>query len=374
MKLTCKKSHCGCGRQVISFVLVLAILASLSLCAVADGIDETKEYENEVITDEFVQEYALRFMADSQKDASSLSVRDFYHLKNGNGVLTGYYITFDTEEGAAGYTLLSLASLDTPIVEFAFEGPGLLPQDVVCAVADTDVVDGSNMEEDSASDLIFTGAEQLYIPIDENLYYSVYDQETFSSEQVFAAGIQPCKAIGPGILDWNDASIKNSSVFKISSFGSGSDYWLSSDFHDEDTVCSPTTATNILWYWSKMRNKSSILAMVPGCGSGNFDKAEAIFWRVVNKMGTIGDSGTLTMNILSGYIGYFGEQAGMGKWNYKSIGTGSPFGTYQTALKDNCPIHLSLSTGTNRHGVMNMGYAESTTGTPYLMVMDCWND
>lgn len=60
--------------------------------------------------------------------------------------------------------------------------------------------------------------------------------------------------------------------------------------------------------------------------------------------------------------------------NYKSIGTGSSFGTYQTALKDNCPIHLSLSTGTNRHGVMNMGYAESTTGTPYLMVMDCWND
>lgn len=145
--------------------------------------------------------------------------------------------------------------------------------------------------------------------------------------------------------------------------------------------CAPTAGTNVLWYWGKMKNRWNVMGKLTGYSTDKA-KAQAIFDTLTLYMGTIpGLIGTWRQNILSGYQAFFGVQpSDGGVWNYLNIANGASFNTYKTNLHDDCPIHLSLRTNTpgtsggEGHSVMNIGYGYSTVGTPYLFVMDGWNN
>ena len=64
-------------------------------------------------------------MQTSQED-SSIEIDDFVRLYGTDGMITGYYITFQKDGQPAGYTLLSLVSGEDPLVEFSFESNGVL--------------------------------------------------------------------------------------------------------------------------------------------------------------------------------------------------------------------------------------------------------
>ncbi len=149
----------------------------------------------------------------------------------------------------------------------------------------------------------------------------------------------------------------------------------------EGGVCAPTAAANILWYWGKKRGKRSVLDHWYVSGyTYDSDTQDRIFEWISKCMNTSTSSGTTRANIKSGYQKFFDSPAGpIYSWNYKEIPNGAAFSEYETALKSNCPIHLSLRYRENLfsqqgHSVFNFGYAKSTTGTPYLFVMNGWHD
>lgn len=353
-------------KRIIAFFLSLIMCSGLTISALAT--DTTPD----IPSDTEVQDYALHFMTASQ-ETTSISIKDFIHLYNHDGQLTGYYITFSNQNMPAGYMLLSLISGEDPVVEFSFEGAGPLS----LSMASYEAVSGTNSianGTDPSKNIIFTGAGELFIPTQQGSLYSVYDQEYTSTTSVMSSGDEV--DIYDGIIDWSEASIDSSSVKKISSFGEGTDYWLMTDF-SSGNVCTPTAGTNVLWYWGYQRNCSSVMDKVSS-SSGNKNKAKAIFNKLYSVMGTDVEDGTEDSKIIKGYREFFGTGVG-DVWNYRALIDGSTFEKYKLELNNNCPIHLVLHTkdsifdkGTG-HCVMNFGYAESTSGTEYLFVMDGWN-
>ena len=183
-------------------------------------------------------------------------------------------------------------------------------------------------------------------------------------------------SIYDGVIDWSDAGLDTSSVFKINDFGAGTDYWKMETFSGGG-VCAPTAGTNILWYWGFGRGASSVTSKVSNI-SGNLNKASHIFDVLYDGMGTTTIGGTWDTKVPDGYEEFFGESAGQGTWNYATISKSSSYNVYKDALDEQCPIHLQIRMNnnpftTNGHDLFNFGYASGTDGTQYLFGMDGWN-
>lgn len=301
------------------------------------------------------------------QEKDDIWIRDFSPLTDGGSNVTGYYITFNDSEAPAGYLLLSLISGEPSIIEFAFEGPGIIDFE-----ASEISADGNSGTED----IILTGPGELYLYGGGGKYYSVYDHEMV--DDGIQTVISPRSSISSGILDWSEAGIKNSSVFKISNFGSGGDYWIVEDFDHPDGGCTPAAGTNILWYWCKKRYCKSIDMRVPFPAS-DFDMANTIYTSLRTGMKTDDKQGTYGNMIINGFEFFFVHPADSnGPWNYKYFDSGTSFSSYKTALNGNCPILFNMATKPlsngkrDGHSVMAMGYAQNNSGTNYLMVMDGW--
>jgi hypothetical protein len=176
--------------------------------------------------------------------------------------------------------------------------------------------------------------------------------------------------IGDGILDWADANIDSSSIVKIPSFGSGTDYWLMTDFNDGN-VCSPTCATNILWYWG---NQKGYTWCIENGDKTGYELAQGLFTAMSLQMATVPPLGTLDIFIRDAYTNFLSFRGS--NFNTRVLSQ-NVYSDFTAAIDDNCPIHTMLrneslfSTG---HDVMTFGYGESNTGTEYLFVMDGWNN
>lgn len=110
---------------------------------------------------------------------------------------------------------------------------------------------------------------------------------------------------------------------------------------------------------------------------GSYNKAMSIFHTMYSGMKTSDEHGTIDTNVPNGYNNYFVYQKG--KWNYKFLSAKSSYGDFKNALNDNCPVHLQLRMSnypweSEGHDVFALGYASSTSGTPYILVMDGWNN
>lgn len=293
-------------KKLLALLLSLVLCVSLAIPAfAADGTSNSN-----IIPDNEVQNYALNFMTTSQNN-ENITIDDFIHLYDTTDQLTGYYVTFTDNGTPAGYVLLSLISDADPIVEFAFEGSGPLstnsaPNEVM---AITNSI-ASNDNQDAK--ILYTGAGQLYVETKDNALYSLYDQEYIPAANSISSGNKV--DIYDGIINWDEANI-DGDPYKITDFGAGTDYWLMTDF-SSGGVCTPTAATNVLWYWGKQRGCDSVMDKVSS-QSTNTKKAKAIFDIMYDAMGTSTEDGTPDANILDGYKEFFGEASGKGAWAYK---------------------------------------------------------
>lgn len=361
-------------KRFVSLFLALIMCFGLSTPSLAVNVNKS-----EALSDKAVMAYALNFMTEAQNN-HSLKIKDFIPLYLNNEQISGYYVTFCDKDVPAGYVLLSLLTEGSPVVEFSLEGSGPLEiaeaSNQLSAVKFTD----ESLNIVDKEKILYTGPGQLYISIDSKKYYSVFDNKireipldtaTLNSESSGSI------SISGGIIDWANASINTNSVFKIKNFGEGTDYWLMTQF-SSGAVCVPTAATNILWYWGKMRGSSKVMSEVSGYGTDKA-KATAIFNTLKKFMGTDLENGTKDSKTYAGYSGFFGSPPD-GQWNYKILSNGTSFNTYKTELNNNCPIQVILHTKDglldkgDGHHVMAFGYANSTSGTPYLFVMDGWNN
>lgn len=73
---------------------------------------------------------------------------------------------------------------------------------------------------------------------------------------------------------------------------------------------------------------------------------------------------------------FFGAGTG-GGWNYAVVG--NTYGEHKAALHDDSPLMINVwkyeeeRDETVGHSTMGIGYASSTSGTPYLATMEGWN-
>lgn len=373
--------------RMLAVVLITSIFAFLSFgnnCIQADEltqgnifgeqVSDPTEYNKRI--DEFIQKYSLDFMRSSTGSAG-VNISDCKRMYDIKNTLTGFLVTFTDRGKDSGYVLISLLTEDSPIVEFS--------------------LDGSFPVTLYGSELIYTGPDQLYVSNTRG-YFSVADNEIVQRREIedqyqryidsqpeIESRINQMRSnaypsIYDGIIDWNKSSLNTSSVFKIAQFGQGEDYWLMKELDvPGNSVCAPTAGTNVLWYWGFKRNSTSVSGKVQGI-SGNQNKAKKIFGTLKSGMLTNNSGGTWDPLVLNGYQKYFQtipQQGGI--WNYRYITYSNGYSAFVNALKDNCPIHLMLrfddnSWARNMHDVFAIGYANSTSGTQYLLVMDGWNN
>ena len=234
-------------------------------------------------------------------------------------------------------------------------------------------------EDSPEAQIIYRGPEQIYLPVEGDTYYSVYDGETTTLE----TGIMPCNGPMDDIYDWSAVSIKNSTVFKIKNFGSGSDYWLMKDFDSSNTNCAPTAATNVLWYWGLKRGCNRVLYSSVVSGQMGYErKAKKMHDILYKGMNTDPEEGTEPQNVLNGFEAFFGSRDTK-IWNYAEYYQNKETNSYILntdfiqALNDHCPMHLAVYVRNeenafkwNGHATMAFGYAYSTSNEFYVFVMD----
>lgn len=359
----------GSSPKLLCLFLCLALTVP---CYATNGLDYTPTSEEDIIN------YALHFMSASQADRK-LDVSNFIHLTDGNGQDTGYYISFSSNGIAAGYLILSLLTEGSPVVEFSFEGYGPIETANVLMEAEGLAVEDRSNNQIISTEIVYTGADSMFIPLQTGEYWALYQQELvdlseYTENEISVQNMNGDVDIYQGIIDWSEAKINSNSVFKIDKFGSGTDYWLMTQF-SSGNVCSATAATNILWYWGYQRGCSSIMNRI-SAQPGNFEKASLIFDLVRIGMHTSETDGTNMNNILGGYSTFFGSTS-RGEWSHAEIANGSSFDKFETMLRRNLPIHLSVRTNAipflgKGHDVMAMGVAESISGEDYIFVMDGW--
>ncbi len=280
--------------------------------------------------------------------------------------------------------LLSLISGENPIVEGAFEGGGLFDTEEAASLFAETQLATLDDEDSPEAQIIYRGPEQIYLPVEGDTYYSVYDGETTTLE----TGIMPCVDIAAGIITWKQAAIKNSSVYKIPYFGAGTDYktmWYYYDTNKDSQThsglgvkeihnCVPTTVANILWYWGAKRGRYSVTDRFSSSYSVE-DKMNYIYRFVKSAMYTSDKDGTFPEYFLWGYEGYLGNESS-GTWSSQAL-RGTTINAYKPALDAECPVHMTLYAHTNKseasHAVMCFGYAQSTSGKNYLFIMDGYN-
>lgn len=354
-------------RRLVIICLFLSLMLSVTAVAAEDvGIPSDKE----------VMCYALSYMQKSQENMN-LDVKDFVHLYDFNGNITGYYVTFSDNSTAKGYMLLSLISGVDPVVELAFDGMGPLYyslKQVDTSIVSYEAVSGIHTDdfESVYSNVLFLGPDRLYVPLIENNYYSVYEQKIETINQSESDAMMASVDIYDGVINWNDASINPSSVFKIQSFTTGNNYWLATDFVIPDPGnCASTALTNVLWYWGHDRNRASVNSRTAGTTS--IGRASSIFNVIENSL----SAGNTKIQALTNF--FSAQPSPGGTWNYTNIPNGSLYSSFTNALNNNCPLYLGVHTtanasGTNDigHGMFCLGHAKSTSGVYYLIVMDGW--
>lgn len=347
-------------KKFLSSILALVMMLTLAVPSFAAESQMTVEQASEQV--------ALSFMQNSLNEPVEIEeTTPFYDLNNN---ITAYHISFSLNGTPSGYVLISLLNLDNPIVEFSFEGSGL-----VSTIAENQIKSRSNTT--NSDNIYFLGAGGLYTGNPYTELQNVYDGEVYPAQQVNESYLESLAAtpmpmndvvIADGILDWADSSIDSNSIEKIKDFGSGTDYWLMDQFSDGN-VCSPTCATNILWYWGVQRGYEWVVENGDKTG---FDLADGLFTAMSLQMGTIPSLGTLDAWVKGAYNNFI-EFRGT---NYSlTTLTKNKYSDFTAAVDSDHPVHTMLrneslfSTG---HDVMTFGYGESTSGTDYLFVMDGW--
>ena len=350
-------------KKVLSCITVLlALLLCNTVTPIFANDSQIKDYDLCSV----VEEKSLIFMEKSTgKDVDIKNTTIFWDLQ---GRPTAYCVSFENNNEDSGYTLVSPLNMDNPLIEFAFEGPGIV-----------DTINRTINKEgtyDLSNSIIYLGPGLLFVadwkyselidPITQigydldtikNTISDVYESYGLSSFDVYS-----------GIIDWNPSLIPSSSINMIPSVGSYSNYWLMTDFSNGE-VCSPTAATNILWYWGEARGRSWVTQVA---GMSGLTKATYIFNILFNEMGTSTTLGTADSMVKYGYE-YWIELRG---FNYSiTIVPNNVFSSFSNALNSGCPVHVMLRSsyhfGTG-HDVMGIGYATDFSGDHYLAVLDGW--
>lgn len=382
-------------KRILSILLAFTLLFTAGVFASAAGEPGPGDgSQQELPSEEFIRNYALSFMQDSRPSAN-ISIDEFLPLYAlDERTITGYYVTYKNSGVREGYALLSFLKGGCPVVEFAFEGNGL--------IADSGAPSQPAPPEGAPDDpsagepkLIFGGADALFVPSGDE-YYSVYYQEPASKEEVENACTPPVSTrasggdIMGGIINWLDAAVMEDSVFKIQNFGAGTDYFLTTDFRNSKINCVPTAATNVLWYWGAKRGSPSIKTIWNStdrdtCGDITFD---ALYAGMKTGDSLISPDGTDVGRTLDGFISFFGTHPSSptvpSNWSAKTL---SPYASDPSekfnmpncvaALHNDCPMVLHLDiveepgeAKKSGHAVFNFGYAFSQNGAEYLFVMD----
>ena len=349
-------------RQVLNGII--AILLLISLISIDFVFADDNGFSKEV---EYV---ALSFMNNST--GAEYEVRKVTRLYDFLGNVTAYCVSTAINDSPSGYVLFSLLTDKDPIVEFSFDGIGLIDS--------INIVYGGKVLIKSEDQYLYLGPDLLFVKDNDNLkYLDIFTgvEYTYSDiESMFGDATVQNRDYdnGGGIMPSAAASVLNSSIYKITGFDSPYYFWRISDLDPNNgNTCSPTCATNIIWYWAIKRGCSWVQ---PYSYSTNIDNARAVFAAMKLAMGTSGTNGTADSMIPTGYSDYFEIVCGGDNYSITNVVNNS-YSSFVDALDDNCPIHVMLRPNSSPfclgHDVMAYGYAESTTGTEYLMVMDGWN-
>ena len=350
-------------KRIISLCLVILMAFSFSTYTSATDSSSklTPKTASEIV--------ALSFMRNSISESVEISeTTPFYDL---SGNITAYCISFELEGHPSGYVLISLLNLTSPIVEFSLEGPG---------ITNTIREMQGSFSVATKERIVYLGADALFVEENNGTHlYDVISKQSYLSTEMDRAYKETVKSIPTrneidlrdAILNYNNAGIYTPSVVIIPYFGNGADYWLLSDFLEGGQVCSPTCATNILWYWGMKRGCTWAIE------SGNltgYELASGLFTAMSLQMGTIPSLGTLDIFIPNAYYNYLDFRGS--NFNLVNL-TQNSYSSFTSAIDNDCPIHTMLrneSLLSLGHDVMSFGYGESTTGTDYLFVVDGWYD
>jgi hypothetical protein len=360
---------------------------------------EITEYLNQSLEKDDAVYYALMFMRCSLgKD--SVEVKNVYTLYDLYDNETGYYVSFVDDESDSGYVLINKFTTDDPIAEFSFEGSGALNrvyEDNVDYLDDNNLISVEAATDESSAHIIYTGPDQLFLPTEDGEYMNVYSESIVDtatintnyeyqmksivsqSKELAGSSDASVDTVTAGIINWADASVDTSSVYKIPSFGAGTDYVTQSELNYDGSKpgnCVPAATTNIMLYWYWKRGHSNAIAPLSS-SENSIEKltlTRNIHKYLYSYMQTGSSGGTSDSSIVSGLTKYFGcsAQSG-GMWNYKKIYSGSAYSSYKSALNDGCPVLLLMSVDTSiiGHAVYCFGYAHNTANTQnYLFVMD----
>lgn len=355
-----------------SFSLFLAILMLLTTSTWATAVDLDKSpVDIHDMTESEIAEAALNYMQRSQ-NSQTITIDRIQPFVDLDGMPSAYCVSFNDNNRPAGFLLLSLLVSGDPVVELAFEGHG--PNEITPVTTRA-----------SSSPLIYTGPGGFYMNTGDDSLKSLLDGnevdiatvEEISEEyqeylETQATQVASNGSIYDGIIDWSNGNVDMNTRYKIANFGSGTDYWLMTDFSD-GSVCAPTAATNIVWYWGFQRGYTSASNPVKMWSSDSM-KAKSIFNTMFLGMNTTSAFGTPDNNVPDGYDRYFENS---GDWGYNTIPRTSSYSDFVSYLDDDIPIHVQvrMSTNplsTNGHDMFTLGYASSTTGTNYLWVMTGW--
>lgn len=327
------------------------------------------------MTVEEAAEYvALSFMQNSlDRTVEIASTTPFYDLDD---TITAYCVSFSSNGQPSGYVLISLLHLDMPIVEFAFEGPG-----IVATIQNNENNQRSNcilssVQNGSNNRIIYLGPGALYVKKDStDSLCDVVTKKAYSESDIIkeyntqkTMSTRSNFDVSAGILSWDNANINTNSIIKVPGLGSGSDYWLLKNFSNGN-VCVPTCATNVLWYWGIQRGRRWCIQ------SGNktgFHLASTVFQAMSLNMGTFPQVGTIGNFVQGAYHTFIGWRGS--NFNTRVL-TRNSYSDITAAIDNGCPVHTSLRTAGliyDGHDVMTFGYGRSNGGINYLFVMDGW--
>ena len=150
--------------MALSLVSISAANVSVSSTASNPKTDISPKTASEIV--------ALSFMKNSLNSNIEISeTTPFYDL---DGNITAYCVSFHLSQEPKGYVLISLLTSEDPIVEFSFEGPGLvdtIQRSTQSKLSRTPTIN-SNFE---TSPIYYLGAGALFLQDSSNSYlYDVF--------------------------------------------------------------------------------------------------------------------------------------------------------------------------------------------------------
>lgn len=332
-----------------------------------------------------VESYALDYMKRAQ-NSETITVDRIQPFVDLNNNPTAYCISFNDAGRTAGFLFLSLLANGDPVVALGFDGHG--PNDNI------EKASGLRAMQTSDEDYIYTGPGCLYKRENREQLISLFSGEEISASAVESnyddyleetaslkgsnvrAAVTGEDPIDKGIINWPTGNVKSDTVYKLIGFGQGTDYWLMTDFAgNHDSVCAPTAATNIMWYWAMKRDRAYAKAPIKNI-SGNRKKAQAIYEEMYRAMWTSAKYGTWDTAVIDGYEKYIGAPAAVA-WGYDTLKASASYSDFKNCLSRDIPVHLQVRMNSNPltskgHDMFAFGYASSTSGTRYLCVMNGW--